>query len=49
VDPDAVFTRVPFRPCVHCVWDVGREGFYVNEYGEQEGNVLVYLLMAVIP
>ena len=43
MDPDAVDTRrEPFRPCVHCVWYVGRDGFYVSESGEQFSSVVVF-------
>ena len=31
---DDIIIPVPFRPCVHCVWRVGREGFYLAQNGK---------------
>jgi hypothetical protein len=32
---DEIISRVPFRPCVNCRWDVVWEGFYLHECGDK--------------
>ena len=42
VDPRDMLSHQPFKPCLHCVWDIRREGFFVSELGETPDNRVVY-------